>query len=73
MEVCLPLYTFYPCKPDGSAASFETADFEDDFSASRYARDVLDEHRSCAYVAVWIGEEKVAERRRPVPVWAFSG
>jgi hypothetical protein len=63
----MPLYTFYHCKPDGSAASFETAHLPDDLSASVRARDILAEHLSCAYVTVWAGEEKLEERHRAAP------
>lgn len=60
----MPLYTFYHCKPDGSAGSFETAQLPDDVSAGVRARAILDEHLSCAYVTVWAGEEKLEERHR---------
>jgi hypothetical protein len=60
----MPLYTFYHCKLDGSAASFDTVDLPDDVSARRRALAALDEHLSCAFVTVWSGEKKVAERHR---------
>ena len=61
----MELYTFYPCKADGSAASFETFHLPDDAAALDRAAAVLSQHASCAYVAVWCGDRLVARRIKP--------
>lgn len=60
----MPLYTFYPCKPDGTSDSFVTFDLVDDDEADVRARYVLDEHLSASHVVVWQGERRVLTRPR---------
>ena len=55
----MPLFTFYPCRPDGSSPAFETIECSGDAEALVRARRVLDEHRSAVEVVVWQGERHV--------------
>jgi hypothetical protein len=59
-EVRVAIYTFYPCKRDGGSEVFEVYDLPSDDPVEQVARVVLKEHASCAYVAVWAGERRVA-------------
>lgn len=60
----MALFTFYPCRADGSSSAFETIDCVDDGEALLRARRVLDEHRSAVEVDIWQGERHVAELAR---------
>ncbi|WP_337188513.1 hypothetical protein [Phenylobacterium sp.] len=55
----MPLFTFYPCRPDGSSTAFETFEHEDDAHALARAGRVLSEHDSAVEVVVWQGERQV--------------
>jgi hypothetical protein len=55
----MPLFTFYPCKPDGSSTAFETFDLADDSAALARADRVLADHASSVEVVVWQGERCV--------------
>jgi len=55
----MPLFTFYPCRPDGSSPAFETIECADDAAALVRARRVLEEHLSAAEVVVWRGERQI--------------
>ena len=55
----VPLFTFYPCRADGSSTAFQTFECRDDAQALSYARRVLDEHLSSVEVVIWQGERKV--------------
>lgn len=55
----MPLFTFYPRRTDGSATAFEALELADDQAALSRARQVLEDHRSAADVAVWQGERQV--------------
>lgn len=55
----MPLFTFYPCRPDGSSAAFETIECSGDADALVRARRVLDEHPSAVEVVIWQGERQV--------------
>lgn len=55
----MPLYTFYPCKPDGSAPSFEAFDLVSDDAAALFARSLLFEHPCAAWMSVWRDERQV--------------
>jgi len=59
----MPLYTFYPCKKDGTSTTFETYDLPDDSSAFLRAHKVAEEHRSCCRVAIWCGGREVEPPR----------
>ena len=58
------LYTFYACKPDGDALTFEALELPGDTEAVARAERVLAEHASCAYVEVWEEGRQVATARR---------
>lgn len=60
----MALYTFYLCRPDGGAASFEAFELASDAQAQRRAPQLLAEHQSCAYVAIWDGDRPVATLHR---------
>jgi hypothetical protein len=55
----VPLFTFYPCRRDGSSTAFETFEQPDDAAALVRARRVLAEHASAVEVVVWQGERCV--------------
>lgn len=55
----MPLFTFYPLRPDGSSTAFETFELPDDQHALTQARRVLTEHASSVEVAIWSGERQV--------------
>lgn len=55
----MPLFTFYPCRADGSSTAFETLECSDDAGALERARRVLEEHRSSVEVIIWQGERRV--------------
>jgi hypothetical protein len=55
----MPLFTFYPCRPDGSSAAFESIECSGDADALVRARRVLDEHPSAVEVVIWQGERQV--------------
>lgn len=55
----MPLFTFYPYRPDGSSASFETYECPDDAAALVRAQHVLTEHASSVEVVIWLGERRV--------------
>lgn len=55
----MPLFTFYPCRADGSSIAFETFECHDDERALHTAQQVLREHRSSVEVVVWQGERRV--------------
>jgi hypothetical protein len=63
----MSLYTFYPCKADGTSETFTCFDLQDDAEAGVRALRVLDEHRSCSEVVVWAGARRVITRRRVHP------
>ena len=60
----MPLYTFYPCKEDGTATSMEAFFLEADDKAPPFALKVMTEHPSCAFVSVWHDARPVLVRRR---------
>ena len=60
----MPLYTFYPCKPDGSSESFVSIELAGDEEAKHRALAILDQHRSASHVAAWCGERKVLVRKQ---------
>jgi hypothetical protein len=64
--VTVPLFTFYPCRSDGSSTAFESLELRNDAGALARARRVLDEHPSAVEVVVWNEERRVgAVERRP--------
>lgn len=60
----MALYTFYPCKPDGSSETFVCFELLGDGEAYIHAVHVLDQHPSAVHVTVWAGERQVASRGR---------
>ena len=60
----MSVFTFYLCKPDGSASSFEVFELQSDVEAPDRANAMLAEHLSCAFVAVWQGDRKILTQRR---------
>jgi hypothetical protein len=62
----MPLYTFYPYRPDGTSDTFVSLDLQDDQEAYARALDILDHHPSAAYVVGWC-RERLALTRNRVP------
>jgi hypothetical protein len=63
----MALYTFYPCKADGSSETFVCSELQDDGEAYVRALHLLDQHPSAAHIAIWAGERKVATPARIDP------
>jgi hypothetical protein len=55
----MPLFTFYPCRDDGTSTAFETFEHPSDLDALERARQVLAQHPSAVEVVVWHGERRV--------------
>lgn len=55
----MPLFTHYPCRPDGSYLVFESWEDPDDEAALARARRVLADHASAIEVVIWQGERRV--------------
>ena len=60
----MPLFTFYPCRKDGSSTAFETFEQHSDDDALVRANQVLREHSSAVEVVVWQGERRVGAVQR---------
>ena len=63
----MALYTFYPCKADGTSETFTCFDLQDDGEACARALRVLEDHGSCSAVVVWAGARRVTTRLRVHP------
>ncbi|MGH6997368.1 MAG: hypothetical protein ACREEO_04195 [Phenylobacterium sp.] len=61
----MPLYTIYPTKPDGVAATFEALNCSTDRSAVAAALLLLRQHPSASHVVVWQGLRRVMSCARP--------
>ncbi|MGH6997570.1 MAG: hypothetical protein ACREEO_05205, partial [Phenylobacterium sp.] len=55
----VPLYTIYPTKPDGVAATFEALNCRTDSIAVAEALLLLGQHPSASHVVVWQGLRRV--------------
>ncbi|THD60156.1 hypothetical protein [Phenylobacterium sp.] len=60
----MAIYTFYLCNLGGGADSFEAFDLGSDADAPDRALQMLRDHPSCTYVAVWDDQRPVLERHR---------
>lgn len=60
----MPLFMFYPCRPDGSSTAFETFEESGDAAARARAQHVLSQHASAVEVVIWQGERRVGVVRR---------
>ena len=60
----MPIYVFYPNRPDGVAATFEAHELACDRTAMDRAADILKRYKSSSSVAVWEGERQVAIHAR---------
>jgi hypothetical protein len=60
----MALYTFYPCKDDGTSETFVTFELMDDDEAYVRAFHLLDQHPSASHVVGWCGERKAVTRAR---------
>lgn len=63
----MALYTFYPCKPDGTSDTFTCLDLQDDGEACLRALQVLDDHGGSSEVVVFAGARRVTTRKRIHP------
>lgn len=65
----MSLFTFYPCRADGTSTAFQVLECHDDPQALECAGRVLEEHLSAVEVVVWQGERRVgAVTRAPLAV-----
>lgn len=60
----MPLYTFFCCKADGSAPTFESHRLPSDEAAVAYSEALLKRQGSCSHVLVCEGDRDVATRGR---------
>lgn len=60
----MAIYTFYLCNPDGVSTSLEVFELASDDHVAARAAAVLDQHPSCASVAVWEDDRPVLTRHR---------
>jgi PAS domain S-box-containing protein len=60
----LPLFTFYCCKEDGAATTFEARELASKYLAHVHAQNLLEEHKSCSHVTVFDGDVEVLTARR---------
>ena len=60
----MPIYTFYCCRPDDSAPSFEARALPSDEAAGLHAQRMLEEHRSCSHVVVCVEDVEIMTVRR---------
>jgi hypothetical protein len=60
----LPVYTFYCCRPDGAAPSFEMFELASDEAAAERAAQLLATHPSASHIAVCDGDREVLVERR---------
>lgn len=60
----MPIYTFHPCRADGTSDTFVAIDLRGDHEVQAYARELLVLHPSCALIEVWEDDREVAEFRR---------
>ena len=63
----MALYTFYPCKRDGTSETFTCFDLQDDGEAQVRALQVLEDHRGSCEVVVFADDRRVTTRRRVHP------
>lgn len=62
----MPIYTFYPCRSDGSSTTFEAFELDGDDAARDRAALLVEQHPSCAFVTVWRGDREVLPAPDPV-------
>jgi hypothetical protein len=60
----MPLFTFYPARPDGASAMFEAHELPHEAAAARMAQLVLDRHPSGDHVVVWCEDRLVLKHGR---------
>jgi hypothetical protein len=60
----MPFYTFYCCRPDDAAPSFEAYELPSDEAAAERAAQLLDSHASASHIAVYQGDREVLVERR---------
>ncbi|WP_312160560.1 hypothetical protein [Phenylobacterium sp.] len=60
----MPLYTIYPTKPNGVAATFEALSCPTDSIAVAEALLLLGQHASASHVVVWQGLRRVVTCER---------
>ena len=60
----MPFYTFYCCRPDGAAPSFEAYELHSDEAAAERAAELLDRHPSASHIAVCLDDREVLVERR---------
>lgn len=74
----MALYTFYLDRADGSALTLHALELADDDAAMEKGRWLLEEHRSCALLRIYIGDRELlrqdagaaGEPRPPTPARA---
>jgi hypothetical protein len=65
----MPIYTFHPCRTDGTSDTFLALDLRGDHEVEVMARDLLGQHASCDCIEVFQEERRVGEfHRQPATV-----
>lgn len=62
--LCVAIYTFFLCRDDKGAATFEALDLPGDHHAAEAAASVLAEHHSARYVAIWQSDRLIGQVSR---------
>lgn len=60
----MALYTFFFCKADGTAPTFESHELPTDDAAAAHSELLLKQHRSCSHVLVCEGDRDVTTKGR---------
>ncbi|MCR5875527.1 hypothetical protein LRS10_15865 [Phenylobacterium sp. J426] len=60
----MPVYTFHPCRPDGTSDTFLALDLRGDHEVEVMACDLLVQHPSCACIEVFQEDRRVGEFHR---------
>ena len=60
----MAIYTFYPCRDDGSAATFEAFDLSGDDDTAPVAATVLVRHPSATFVSIYEADRRIGQIRR---------
>lgn len=68
----MPLYTFYPNRPDGSSSAFVALEMANDATAQDAAAGMLGEYASCVAVDIWLDDRLVATVRQNHPAEAVG-
>lgn len=59
-ELChLPIYTFHPCRSDGTSDTFVAVELDGEHGIRAVAATLIEQHPSCAWIEVWQDDRPV--------------